>query len=197
MAASFVASFIAFLVTGLYTMSRSNLEAPIQIKAWVFAVLLANALYYYYLAAYSEMDAGFQAKLVGQPRLEWFLRVASQTLLFSLWFLLQLGWTWFGAGLVGVYLLCMCWDILLWKVMPDKFLFLLDFLGLLFGAVFLFQLSGVKNAEPEHLDPMLYFRFGMTVVAYAVIIGLGCWHLKDKYKFLPWAATYRARPVLR
>src|SRR5438309_2763308 len=111
MTASFLASFAIYLITGVVAFSRASTSMDWRIKVSVSGVLLLTAIFYYYLAAYAEMSAESKTVLASQKRLEWFVRVLSQSLLFSLWFMLESSWVIFEWGLVAVYAVCVVWDI--------------------------------------------------------------------------------------
>jgi len=202
MAASFLASFIMFAITGIYELCWGNgantLGGHVQIIQWtLYGVLLSNACYYYYMAAYLEMDANVVKKLQIATRWEWVVRVGNQTILFALWFLLHFGWFWFGAGLILLYVTYILWDALTWKCFKEHYLIRLDVAGLVITILFLFirygfdQSSANSKADQNSLMTQA-FILGGTAVAYVVVLGIGVCICK----FNPFSKRHFSRPSL-
>jgi hypothetical protein len=194
MAASFLASFLIFLATGFYELfwgKADFLQNQPMIRDLVFTMLFLNACYYYYVAAYTEMDPVQVAKLLSAKRREWCIRVLNQTALFGLWFLLHFSWECFGIGLIVVYLTYLLWDYVTWEQIKDPFFVWLDGFGLLLAIAFLLLKSKVEDATiKDHTNA--FYLLGFITAAYLMVFVLGIGHCK----FNPFALQYRTRPVL-
>jgi hypothetical protein len=213
MTASFLASFLIFAVTGVYELyfgrAADFLRGKPLVQGTILAVLFLNACYYYYIAAYTELDKGMRAKLDTASRGEWVVRVLNQTILFALWFLLHLGWLWFAWGLIVLYLTYFLWDFLTWKNFPSHGHVIIDLLGLIVTcALFIVRPYATVAGPPQApitastpgvasvatpVDEMtIGFSLGLIAIFYIVIFGFGVW----RCHFKPWSPEYWVRPVL-
>jgi hypothetical protein len=192
--ASFLASFLIFLVTGCYELFLVKTEFLVNqpmIRGFVCAILFINACYYYYFAAYTEMNDDVVKQLQGAARFEWLVRVINQTILFGLWFLLHFGWWYFGIGLLVLYSSYLFWDLLTWKHFPSHSLTLLDLIGLLITIMFLVVKAHIENPSVVDHTNSFFFLGGVTVF-YLIIFVLGI----SRCKFNPFAGRYLSRPAL-
>jgi hypothetical protein len=139
MSASIIASFISFLITGIYTywIVSFNLTIHPSIKWSLFFAILANAFYFFYIEALTESDEQIKDRLHKKGRREWILRIISQTILFSLWFLLSWNLLAFSIGLVLLYILYIYWDRYTKEYKNDKNLYKTDIAGLILTSAFL------------------------------------------------------------
>jgi hypothetical protein len=195
MAASFLASFFSFLIVGIFVFWTCSLEftETLFIRAVVFITLLANGCYYFYCAAFSEMNEDVCAKLRTIGPAEWFVRVANQTILFSLWFLLGFGWAPFGIGLVVLYLTYIAWDVLTWKCFNKHPVLGLDVFGLVVTLVFVGIGQFYEPAKAANQQLNLLFGLGGLCILYLVLCGLGV----AVCRFNPLSRKYTARNKLR
>lgn len=134
MNASFVSSFIVFVISGLFTFldiqdafTYYGLEEPrrfvVQSSSWLleinntliesllFLAILANAIYFYYFAALCELEEEFRIKLRQCSRFEYFIRILNQSMYLALWFVMQASVVVFVAYLVVLYLSFILWDV--------------------------------------------------------------------------------------
>ncbi|MCX7046953.1 MAG: hypothetical protein NTX50_15875 [Candidatus Sumerlaeota bacterium] len=195
MTASFLASFLIFIATGVYELFYGKAEFlsdEMFIHVFLYVILFLNACYYYYFAGYTEMHDGVIEKLQLATRWEWGIRVLNQTILFGLWFLLHFGWAHFAVGLVTLYLTYLLWDWITWKRFQKHFLTFLDFCGLGITVLFLF-LRWNMDASGAAAEKKMYFLLGITCVLYMVILFCGVYHCR----FNPFGKQYFQRPKLR
>lgn len=171
------------------------------VQITIYAVLLLNAVYYYSIAAYTEMSDTIAARLKDATRWEWVVRVANQTILLALWFLLHFGWWPFASGLLFLYLTYFLWDWLTWghfeKGNRAHYHARLDLYGFLVTVIFLLLrwkiAEKVKDGSANQaIMNQMIFLLGMTIVAYVVILSAGWRH----YKFHPLERQYWVRPKL-
>jgi len=184
MPASIIASFLSFIVTGIYTfwLTKDPFPMPYAIKIAVFTAILVNAFYFFYFEAVTEINEESRAKLKTIGRTEWYLRIVNQTLLFSLWFLFELHPLAFCGGLICLYLLYLWWDLMTKTCFNDNKLLWLDTAGLIVSVFFvLFSylkwrkaagLDGVSTLVSPDYDSVNFF-WGGCVLAYIAIPVIG------------------------
>lgn len=177
---STIASAIIFLFTGIYTISFYNNDfyskQPLFIQVVLFLAVLINAAYYYYIEVETELDSAFQAKLKDVNKIEWWIRVLNQTILFSLWFLLQLdSLILFAFGLFLLFLSYLIWDIIAYSCFENNILLLLDIAGFLSTILFIwlgyihFNNIGVDNETDATRQTSWNFIWGACIFVYTVI----------------------------
>ena len=194
MTASLLASFVIFIVTGFYELflGKSDfLTGQPVVRYSVYIILFVNSIYYYYVAAFTEMNEQTVKALRSAPRWEWCIRVVNQTVLFGLWFLLHFSWAWFGAGLIVLYLTYILWDRVTWACFTKHHLVCLDVVGLLISALFLAVRSRIEGTDAATQMTMGFF-LGIIIALYLVIVVVGfriC-------KFNPFSSHYLTRPQL-
>ncbi len=123
MPASLLASFLVFIITGIYTLFFMDIAAPGQSSGGIAGhgvtpmaqfliggTLLANAIYFYYFEAYAEIDEAEHQRLSGKTKAEWGLRVANHAILLSLWFALERNLVLFLILWIGFYAVLLVWD---------------------------------------------------------------------------------------
>lgn len=178
------ASALIFLITGVYTLCfldnqyLSNLPSSIQII--IYSSIFLNAIYYFYIEIVTELDKKFMEKLDKVNPIEWWIRVFNQTILFSLWFLLQFDNLYaFAIALFFLYLSYIMWDLVVWDCFNNKYLFLLDVLGLvatsffiLLGYLYFKELNTIKPNGIER-ETTWSFLWGAVIFIYAIIPLLG------------------------
>jgi hypothetical protein len=204
MAASFLASFVIFTITGFYTVFRwMDLSQDPYVKVSLFAVVLLNALFYHYVAGYTEMDEEMKSALQAAPRLEWCLRVVNQSILFLLWFSLEHSFKAFFICLTLLYSSYVIWDLITWKLLTKHALVLVDCAGLaltfLFYLMYTFIYRGnfapntpQSGAVPSAPPGALYFYFGFICLFYLMLPFFGI----SRLKFNPFSAVFMKRPKL-
>lgn len=205
MAASFFASFLIFILTGIYSLYNGlKFTEDFAVKMFVSLVLLVNAIFYHYVAAYTEIDSSMKVSLKDAGPLEWVLRVVNQCILLSLWFWLDHGWRKFGTALIALYVSFLLWDALTWKYFKSHKLFWVDCIGMILSV--LYVLGGEVVLDPPSmqggevvLDPpsmqggdvrTFYLFFGASLVLYLILPILGIMLLK----FNPMKKEYWIRP---
>jgi hypothetical protein len=155
MPASILASFISFIVTGIYAWYLSDLQLANIVKISLLVSIFANAAYFFYFEALIEIDSNLQKKLKKINTSEWYLRVLNQTLLFSLWFLIELNIIFFFVGLVVLYILFVVWDFKTKECFENRVLFYLDISGLIISFIFVISVyylqSELNVSAPEHI----------------------------------------------
>lgn len=181
MAASFLASFLFFLLTGGYVLYGGlGFAQDPGVKVLVSLALLFNAIFYHYVAAYTEMDVGVREKLKDASPFEWIVRVLNQCILLSLWFWLEQGWTLFGIFLILLYLSYLLWDRLTWDYFDDHKVFIVDLIGLFVSVAYFFAgyvVLGEVKIDPRW-DKTFYFFFGILSVAYLALPVIGVIRLR-------------------
>lgn len=195
MAASFCASFLIFLMTGFYSIYFGlTFTDDFAVKCFVSVVLVFNAVFYHYVAAYTEMDKTVRTALVNMSRFEWILRVANQCILLSLWFWLDHGWLSFGRALLLLYASFLTWDLLTWKSFPNHRLAKLDVAGTVLSVVYVYGGSvvlGEVDIQPDS-ERSFYMFFGAFCILYFLLPVVGMAMLK----FNPLGREFRNRPDL-
>jgi hypothetical protein len=196
MAASFLASFIVYIITGMYITWKSGLAFTIDpwVKAFVFLVMSINACFYFYIAAYTEMDNSMRSKLSTISRLEWGVRVVNECILFFLWFSLQMGWQYFGNCLILLYVTYLIWDMVTWRCFDSHRIFSLDVFGLVITIAFVCLGGALASYQGTLIPPAILFFWGGFSVLYIVCAILGIFVCN---RFNPFAQRYRTRPELR
>ena len=181
---STVASLLIFLFTGIYTIlifeNSFYSKLPDLIKVLLFLAVFFNAIYYYITEIETELDNNFQKKLDSVHKSEWYIRVFNQTILFSLWFLLQLDTlTLFAAGLFLLFLSYLIWDFVTYSCFDNNKLLLLDIAGFIFTIIFIAigYVFFYSENEPGYLDEKRKFSWGFIwgacVLVYLLIPVLG------------------------
>ena len=181
---STVASLVIFLFTGIYTIfvfeNSFYAKLPFLIKVFLFLAVFFNAIYYYITEIETELDNKFQEELAKVNKSEWYIRVFNQTILFSLWFLLQLDTlSLFAGGLFLLFFSYVIWDLVAYKCFDNNKLLLLDISGLIFTIIFIsigYVFFYAEN-EPGNLDEKRKFAWGFIwgacVFVYLMIPVLG------------------------
>lgn len=181
---STVASSIIFLFTGIYTIiffdnSFFSVQ-PTEIKVFLFLAVLFNAAYYYYTEIETELDIDFQKRLLQVHKAEWYVRVINQTILFSLWFLLQQDTlVLFAIALILLFLSYLIWDILAYSCFDNNVLLVLDIAGFIFTIIFIWigyiHFSGIKESGSLDEDRKFAWGFiwGVCVLVYLAIPIIG------------------------
>jgi hypothetical protein len=177
---STIASAVIFLLTGIYTISfyendfYSNL--PLFIKIVLFSAVLINAAYYYYIEVETELDNAFQIKLKDVHKVEWWIRVLNQTILFSLWFLLQLdSLTLFAIALFFLFFSYLIWDIVAYSCFENNILLVLDIAGFVFTILFIwlgyvhFNSLGTGSDTDESRQTSWNVIWGACIFVYTLI----------------------------
>jgi len=196
MAASLLASFMIFAVIGAFVLFSSGLEFACNpaIKFFIALTLLSNACFYHYIEAYTEMDDEVKRCLISSDRKEWVVRVINHALILSLWFMLQIGWLYFGATLLFVYLTYFYWDYLTWNCFKSHFVFYLDLAG--FVITLLFIIWGSIIVYVTTLGDTMNFFWGVISLLYLLLALLGtgiCYLLTS---FNPFSKKFMTRPLL-
>jgi hypothetical protein len=195
MAASFLASFFIFTITGVYTVFRwMDLSQDPYVKVSLFVVVLINALFYHYVAGYTEMDEEMRMALKQAHRLEWWLRVVNQSILFLLWFSLEHSFKAFFICLALLYATYVLWDIITWKLFTKHTLVWVDCLGFGLTVVFylMYKFIYQGNLSQTAATGALYFYFGIICVFYVMLPIVGV----TKLKFNPFNSSFMTRPKL-
>lgn len=195
MAASFCASFLIFLFAGGYSIySGLAFTEDAAVKGYVSVALLFNAVFYHYVAGYTEMDSKVRDALKWESRVEWLVRASNQCILLSLWFWLDHGWAPFGKALIGLYISFLVWDALTWECFPNHKLFWLDLSGTVLSG--LYVMAGYVVLGQWQIDPRwertFYTFFGTLSFMYVALPVVGMFLLK----FNPFGPEYRRRPGL-
>lgn len=153
MKASLAASFLVFVLTGVYAFASTELpfSSTAMAKVLVFATLFLNGCFFFYYEAFTEGDLSLRSQLKAVGLIEWLFRMSAQILLFSLWFNLQFGWNIFTITLVLLYVCYLAWDALTWEVFENHKIALLDLVGASLSVSFFLVISrlagqGAKNA---------------------------------------------------
>lgn len=138
MSASILASFVSFLLTGILTFFfvSINVNLNTDIKLTLFIALFANAFYFFYMEALTEVKPAIKKRLKEKHISQWFIRIINQTILFSLWFLLEINLLMFSIGLVLLYCLFIIWDIITEERKNNKRLFIIDIIGAFYSIGF-------------------------------------------------------------
>ncbi len=194
MTTNFLASLFIFVGTGCYTFyyAGPDFTDDRAVKGFVFAALFANALFYYYVAAYIEMDEQMRHIFQTKSRFEWGLRAINQILLYSLWFLLERGWEYFKYAFMAQYITYIWWDFVAFGVLPHGFATVfLDFAGFLLTIVFL-ATGDYILANKGNIGTGAFFFWRVLTVMYFVLVIVG----GIMYKFKPWDKKYWRRPEL-
>jgi len=198
MAASFIASFLIFCIIGTYTLIISGLTftKDVWIKSLTSLSLILNGCFYYYIAAYTEVDCEILETLKDKSITEWIIRIINQSLLFSLWFLLVHKWLLFCLGLFSLYVTYLIWDFTVWRYLKKHKIFYLDIAGLITTIIFIISGTVLTNKMSNLPDSTFslfryYFLLGMSTLAYLVIFVVGVFSIK----FNPF--EYLNRPNIR
>jgi hypothetical protein len=202
MAASFLASLIIFTITGFYAVFHwMDLTRDPAVKVAVFVVVLLNAVFYHYMAGYTEMDPDAKKALETTGRTEWWVRVFNQSLLFCLWFSLEHSFKLFFLVLILVYVSYVVWDILTWDRFTKHVFAVIDFFGLGVTILFYLMYTTIYRAplttskEPQQIATTpgtAYFYFGFICLIYLILPLFGAWNLR----FNPFSARFMRRPEL-
>jgi hypothetical protein len=149
MPASFCASFLVFILTGIYAMWTRDLpfQAETVLKVMLFATILVNACFFFFYEVFTESDAETKNRLKKARPFEWWLRVFAQAELFNLWFVLQWGWTAFFLSLSLLYGTYIFWDRYTWKCLANHTVFYLDILGLAASCLALFVFTRLPSHD--------------------------------------------------
>jgi hypothetical protein len=126
--ASFLSSFLIFLITGVFAIFEMCGYAGIlpvhvispaswlnrihngYLKALLAISVICAGIYFYYYAAMCEMDEKYKDILRDAGKLEWFIRVLNQTIFMGIWFALQSSRFWFSLYYVCLFLSFIWWD---------------------------------------------------------------------------------------
>jgi hypothetical protein len=189
MSASLIASFFSFLLTGIYTYWIASFELTINsdIKVTLFFAILANAFYFFYIEALTEVDEDMQARLRQVSIWQWILRIFNQFILFSLWFLLQWNELAFAIGLIILYISFIVWDRITDEYKNNKLLYFTDIGGLVLTVGFLVttylvMINQSTDSSPKEgyiiqpsIASSIQFYHGAFVILYLLvpIVGLG------------------------
>jgi uncharacterized membrane protein len=197
MAASFFASFVIFILIGVYSLHRGlAFTTDTFVKAFVSVALLFNAIFYHYAACYTEMNVEVRKKLEGSSRFEWLIRVINQCVLLSLWFWLDQGWDQFGVALYVLYGSFLLWDFVTWRHFANQHkLFWFDLAGTVMSVIYV-QAGSVVTGKADvsaEVKNTFYFMFGVLSLAYLALPVAGMLVVK----FNPFQARYMSRPGLR
>jgi hypothetical protein len=188
MASSFVASFLIFIITGLYSIfvSKIAFSSDPVVNILVYAVIFANAAFYYYFAGQEEMQEDLRAKLATVRRREWVLRLLNQTLSMSIWFVFGTwGFVGLRAALFGIYLTYLAWDYVVWAALGrDRSLVWLDLFGFLLTIFFL--VVAYDQSERGRL------LLGMVLCGYLLLIAKSI----KKAGWNPFDGQYWKKPSL-
>lgn len=177
MAASFLASLLMFTVTGFFVGRSVALTSSTPINVVVLGTIFLNAAYFYLFEAFIEIGVEARERLQKAPRIEWWMRVANQTLLFGLWFALERGGkVGFAAGLVLLYCGYILWDLVTRNHFDHKDLMLLDVAGL-FAAIGFLWWAGSMDKAGESADQGLVFFGGLLTFAYAAVAIIGMYRV--------------------
>ncbi len=153
MPASILASFLSFLITGIYSfyfLDIFPLNLTWDIKLLLLLSIIMNAIYFFYFESLTEIDETVKLKLKKLGKTEWYIRILNQTVLFSLWFLFQIHPLAFCGGLITLYILYIYWDNLTKDCYEDRKLFKLDVAGLVISIFFiLFSIVNYVDANHE------------------------------------------------
>jgi hypothetical protein len=150
MSASILASFASFLLTGILTFFfvSINVNLNTDIKLTLFFALFANAFYFFYMEALTEVKPAIKKRLKNKHISQWFIRIINQTILFSLWFLLEINLLLFSIGLVLLYVLFIFWDIITDERKNNKGLFIIDIIGAIYSVGFFIITFFVITPQP-------------------------------------------------
>jgi hypothetical protein len=113
--ASITASFISFLATGIGAFLLMDYgflsEFPLSMKISLFAGVLLNGLYFFYVEMLTELDVTFSQNLKNNIGLsELIIRISNQSILYLLWLFLQINLVLFAVGLIVLYIMYVKWD---------------------------------------------------------------------------------------
>ena len=176
-----VASFLIFILTGIYSfwITSDSFTNFIEIKVFLFFAIFFNIIYYFYFEAFIELDSKIKESLKKASRWEWIIRVINQTLLFSLLFLIQYSLKFFAIALILLYLSYLIWDIIKYKCFERKALFILDIFCFFFTIIFIWlgYVNLTTNGEtPSEGSRAIQWRviWAISVVIYMIfpIIGM-------------------------
>lgn len=108
MTPSFVASLISFIIAGGVVLWSSKFAANQTIHWYIMGTIILNALYFYYLNATAEFSKTLRP--YNQGRLDWLLTVFQYSLVYTMWFAIQLGAHVFSIVVIIIYLTYISWD---------------------------------------------------------------------------------------
>ncbi|MFZ4741172.1 MAG: hypothetical protein ACOYLE_08395 [Bacteroidales bacterium] len=150
MSASIIASFLSFLLTGILTfrLVSVNVNLNTDIKIALFIALFANAFYFFYMEALTEVKPAIKDRIKDKHISQWFIRIINQTILFSLWFLLEFNLLLFTLGLTFLYILFIVWDIITNEKKNNKELFVIDIIGAIYSILFFVLTFFVIDTPP-------------------------------------------------
>lgn len=173
MSASLLASFTVFIVTGAYTLfvqtdiTSSEIERSVELI--VGLTILVNGIFYFVIVAITEMDGKVVSNL-RNVKGEWWIRVANESLLFGLWFSLQMSWSAFGITLILLYLSFLFWDAMTLDYI-EEWIIVVDFLGLILSGFFIF--IGGKMLSDADITGLTYLIMGAIVISYGMLCVIG------------------------
>lgn len=108
MTPSFLASFLSFALAGYITLRSSTFAANSTVHYFIMVTVLLNALYFYYLNATAEFSNALHPYTPGL--FDWSLTVLQYTLVYTMWFWMNLSWHIFGLTLIAIYSTYLLWD---------------------------------------------------------------------------------------
>jgi hypothetical protein len=188
MPASIIASFFSFLLTGIWTffIASSQFSIPNEIKWFLLFVILFTSFYFFYIEALTEIDESIRSKLKNKSKMEWFIRIINQTILYMLWFLFQYNLLYFAIGLFLLYIGFIVWDIVTGEdcqasfKITDKFslkVFYIDVLGCIFAVFFIILCALNIYYLPNNSDLVTHdnvvFYLGVVSVLYILVLFFG------------------------
>lgn len=172
---STIASILIFIVTGIFTlqffMNQHYENLPTEIKSVLIISIIFSAIYYYFIEIVNELDNNIQMDLASVGHSEYLIRVINQTILFSLWFFIQMdNLTYFAIALLSLYLSYVIWDFVVYRIFVNNVLLLTDIAGLIF--TFLFLWMGYLHINPPTSIPTdnIYRQTSWSIMWGAVIV---------------------------
>ena len=183
MSASFLASLFIFVITGFYATIDPNASFTGEsfIDWCVKLSIIANAIYFFSFAFYTEAIEEVRKSLKNTVSWQWQLRVVNQSLLFGLWFAFsKWGIIAFAIILLLLHINYLFWDWLTKSAFKDKKLFKLDVWGLVAAIIFwvtaLFliypKIILYFHINEENIVKYTYFAAGAAMVIYIAV----AWH---------------------
>lgn len=179
MSASMLASFLVYVLVGIYTFIKTPLPEidSITVRKLIFTIFILNAIFFYYYEAYSELDDRMMSSLRSAHYSEWILRVLNQSQLYLLWFWIQMGWDYFFLALIILYFCYIIWDIITWEAFPSHQIATLDFFGLLLSIGLFF--TKLYLAKYDSFNQITAGAFlGILLVGFLVLNGLGLYFIR-------------------
>lgn len=174
--ASTIASILIFAGAGYFAfediLKQFSNNSGVLIA--VFGAFSFSAIYYFAVEIFAETNQVVRLKIESAPRLEWWIRVANQTLLFSLWLLLEKDINYFFYGIISLYGSFLLWNYVVRKFYRDNYLLVFDFVGFILSIVFWWLtsknliLNQTEALNKNELDEISVFLWGLVFIAYLV-----------------------------